>query len=357
MKDVVKLTAWDASMPYLRDLKAAVAFWGTSLPSEIPGNVQDLLRCQSSAYQTSPGYFLDVAHFLFELSGGASNDWSRTAFQTATSILDLSVENVTYMRQTGYLLGCHGPLDRARFVFEQVMILRPDEPQSYRDLALVLRSMVERRLEAIVVAGAEPGPDDKAYVESLVRECIQLLTRVITGGPWHHRFNEIELTALEELKCFLAHMRHLTWLKQDCYMVEYLPANMAHFSPSDFRVSMGWDTDMVDIDLHVVEPSGEEAYFGHPCTRIGGRVSRDFTQGYGPEEYILVSAPSGCYQVFAKYFANHRQDYAGATSLLLSIFTDWGRPDKQRLRQMVIRLNNANQGKILCAEVNMTARV
>jgi uncharacterized protein YfaP (DUF2135 family) len=30
---------------------------------------------------------------------------------------------------------------------------------------------------------------------------------------------------------------------------------------------------MVDIDLHVVEPTGEEAYYGHRNTRIGGMVT------------------------------------------------------------------------------------
>ena len=44
---------------------------------------------------------------------------------------------------------------------------------------------------------------------------------------------------------------------------------------------MTWDADLTDMDLHVIEPSGEEAYYSHNRTRIGGMVSRDFTAGYG----------------------------------------------------------------------------
>lgn len=62
-----------------------------------------------------------------------------------------------------------------------------------------------------------------------------------------------------------------------------------------------WDTDMTDIDLHVIEPSGEKAYYGNRRTEIGGQVSRDFTQGYGPEEYTLRAACTGNYKVSAKY--------------------------------------------------------
>lgn len=38
---------------------------------------------------------------------------------------------------------------------------------------------------------------------------------------------------------------------------------------------------MTDIDLHVIEPSKEECYYGNRLTQKGGSLSRDFTQGYG----------------------------------------------------------------------------
>lgn len=70
------------------------------------------------------------------------------------------------------------------------------------------------------------------------------------------------------------------------------------------RIVMAWDTDLTDLDLHgnyftalcvfvccsfahtVTEPSGEEVYYGNRFSRSGAMNSRDFTQGYGPEEYV-----------------------------------------------------------------------
>merc|ERR1712146_828472 len=50
----------------------------------------------------------------------------------------------------------------------------------------------------------------------------------------------------------------------------------------------------------------------------GARVSRDFTQGYGPEVYTLAKAPKGEYGVEANYYASHQASAAtGATSAVL----------------------------------------
>ena len=129
----------------------------------------------------------------------------------------------------------------------------------------------------------------------------------------------------------------------------------AHNLDCGVRVVMAWDTDNVDIDLHVIEPLGEEASYMNKRTRIGGRMSRDFTGGFGPEEYLLRHAVSGTYNVFAKYFASHRRDTAGITTLLLCLYTDFGRPATQQRRMLTVRLPVAG-GKLNVATVVVPAR-
>ena len=75
-----------------------------------------------------------------------------------------------------------------------------------------------------------------------------------------------------------------------------LPAHSAH----DRRSAS-------DIDLHVKEPTGEEVYYSHNrSATTGGAVSRDFTQGYGPEVYTLAHAPVGNYSVRTNYYGSHQ---------------------------------------------------
>ena len=67
-----------------------------------------------------------------------------------------------------------------------------------------------------------------------------------------------------------------------------LPQSLRVNLECDLRVSLAWDTDMTDIDLHVMQPDGDYAYYGNRYPKSGAEVSRDFTNGYGPEEFFTV---------------------------------------------------------------------
>ena len=107
----------------------------------------------------------------------------------------------------------------------------------------------------------------------------------------------------------------------------------------DVRIVLTWDTDQTDIDLWITEPSGEKAFYSHPRTRIGGHVSRDFTQGYGPEEYILKKAMPGAYTIEANYFGSSAPKLIGTVTLQADIYTHYGRPDEQH-KAITLRLED-----------------
>ena len=49
-------------------------------------------------------------------------------------------------------------------------------------------------------------------------------------------------------------------------------------SSGDVQVSVSWDAPS-DVDLHVVEPSGEDIYYGHPASATGGQLDVDSNAG------------------------------------------------------------------------------
>merc|ERR1719384_1066059 len=110
--------------------------------------------------------------------------------------------------------------------------------------------------------------------------------------------------------------------------------------PCDLRISLAWDTDNTDIDLHVVEPSGEEVYYSKNWSKQGGFISRDFTRGYGPEEYMVVNGDKGKYTIKAKYFSSNAQTLTGATTVMAAVFTNWGRANQER-QCITFRLENS----------------
>ena len=113
----------------------------------------------------------------------------------------------------------------------------------------------------------------------------------------------------------------------------------------DVFVWLGWDTDHTDVDLHVKEPTGEEVYYSHNRSRsTGARVSRDFTDGYGPEVYTLPSAPAGEYKVETHYYASHQASVAtGSTSAVVWSIKSMGRFEAEEVQFASVRLGKHKQ--------------
>ena len=70
---------------------------------------------------------------------------------------------------------------------------------------------------------------------------------------------------------------------------------------------------------------------------MGGHISRDFTQGYGPEEYVVRRGMSGTYHIQADYYGSSQQTMIGPATFLATVFTNFGRPDEGR-RTLTVRI-------------------
>ena len=76
----------------------------------------------------------------------------------------------------------------------------------------------------------------------------------------------------------------------------------------DVQVTLWWETDMTDLDLHVIDPAGSRIFFNVPASASGGSLDLDDTDGFGPENIFWPTdgAPSGPYQVEVVYFTDLR---------------------------------------------------
>jgi len=174
------------------------------------------------------------------------------------------------------------------------------------------------------------------YENNIEFERAVLLYDKVIMGKWDSRYEEIELTALIELNSLIhspfginQYEEFRNQRKKDGLRAIPDPSLLGNL-PVDLRIVMGWDTDMTDVDLHVIEPTREECYYGNKNTKIGGKLSRDFTRGYGPEEYSVKKAAPGQYKVTAKYFASHQQSLTGATTLLVYIYKNYGSLEQEK---------------------------
>jgi hypothetical protein len=80
----------------------------------------------------------------------------------------------------------------------------------------------------------------------------------------------------------------------------------------DVQVTLTWDNES-DLDLHVIDPLGEEIFWLYPGSTSGGILDYDDVDGYGPENvyWPKSQAPSGTYQVFVyDYFWENKPQSA-----------------------------------------------
>ncbi len=328
----IVIQSWQPDMPYMKELQAAkgkAEQWAVYMNNR-------------AKYGTSPGFFLDCADFFREPQAGAPGD-KELALQVLSNIAELELEDAALLRVLGHRLVQIGELDLAVQTFEQVLELRPEEPQSYRDLALAMaRRAEDRTLEPEPTPAVGKVPlfnGTQTFVEDTVRadyaRAIELLSQVVMGR-WDNRFPEIEVIALEEVN------RIIPRAKAAGVSVVPLDPRLIKLLDVDVRIVMTWHADNTDVDLWVTEPSGEKAFYDHNRTTIGGLVSRDFTQGYGPEEYMVRRAAHGTYKIEANYFGSQATRLTGPVTVQVDVLTNYGRPNEQR-KSLTLRLKEAKE--------------
>jgi Ca-activated chloride channel homolog len=294
----IAVAPWDPQVPWLAPLRAAG-----------PGAAYRAYL-EQRAVHAGPAFYLDCAELL--LRAGQRE----LGLRVLSNLAELRLDDPPLLRVLGWRLAQAGELDQAAQVFEKVLRLRPEEPQSRRDLALVLSDRAE----------ALGRPADAARAVDLLYD--------VAMRRWD-RFEEIELVALMELNRILARAGRAGW--DEVARAPRVDQRLRALLDLDLRVSLSWDADLTDVDLHLLEPTGEQAFYGHAATFIGGLVSRDFTQGYGPEEYLVRRAVPGRYAVKVHYYGSGQQRLVGPATLTATVFTNWGRPDERR-EVMTIRL-------------------
>jgi Flp pilus assembly protein TadD len=256
---------------------------------------------QRLAAAASPAFYLDAAQVF------ATHGQRALALRVLSNLAELQIEDRGLLRVLAYRLQEIGETAEAIRLLQRVTELAPDEPQSWRDLGL-----------AQAGAGA-------------CQPAIAALWAA-ASGVWDERFRDIDVIALGELDAIAATHPGLDMTAVD----ERLRRNLA----LDVRVALAWDTDNTDIDLWVKDPHGEWVSYQQPLSRQGGRVTRDVTNGYGPEVFSLKSAIPGRYEVHAKYYGSHRQVLGNGTTVMMRLTTGFGTAGEKH-RDVILRLEEA----------------
>lgn len=86
--------------------------------------------------------------------------------------------------------------------------------------------------------------------------------------------------------------------------VQFYEANNQR-TPARIRVVLGWDDPNAELDLHIVTPDGQHAFFAHPVLTNGGGLDTDSVDGPGPEMFTMTAPLQGTYLIYVNYWGNY----------------------------------------------------
>jgi tetratricopeptide (TPR) repeat protein len=237
--------------------------------------------------QSSPGEVVPLVALGEALEAAGEAKWAARAYG---SMIDLFPSRTDFRRYAGERLeriASFEALALASDSYAKALEQRPDHPSSHRlhAWALVKRGRYTEAFDVLEKAlGQDFDSNRYPSVTRILREDLGLI-----AAAW---INAIPSRAS-------AVRGKLAWAGAELAV-----------EPS-LRFVLHWESDANDVDFHVYDHSGH-AYFSQRTLPSGGMLYDDVTQGYGPECFTVLAAPSArsaSYRLQAHYFQRGPMGY------------------------------------------------
>jgi tetratricopeptide (TPR) repeat protein len=278
--------------------------------TEKAGQYQKYLELRQ-AFTNSPVYYFNVAdHFI---KNGI-----------LSKLAELDLDSYEAYKMLGYKLKQLGDFAGEVFAFKKVVELRPLDPQSYRDYGLAL--------------------DDAGEHQKALDVLYTAMTKSYTADA-DNLYSGIQEVFLPEVNRIIA-------LHKGKLNLSAIPKNLIKALPVDIRIVMDWNMNNTDIDLWVTDPNNEKCYYSHNRTDIGGRISHDMTQGFGPEQFLLKNAIKGSYKIEINYYGDRQATVAGPTTIMAELFTHYGTPQEKKELIVLQMKKGATEGAVYIGDLD-----
>ncbi len=270
-----------------------------------------------SAFKADPVYYFDVAGYFIR------NGNKEIGLRILSNLAELDMESYELYKMLAYKLKQLGDFEGEAFAFKKVMDLRPLDPQSYRDYGLALEDLGQHQ------------------------RALDVLYNAMTKSYTADADNLYE--GIQEI--FLPEINRIIALNKGKLNLSAIPKTVIKPLPVDVRIVMDWNMNNTDIDLWVTDPNGEKCYYSHNRTEIGGRISHDMTQGFGPEQFLLKTAIKGTYKIEINYYGDRQATIAGPTTVMAELFTHYGTPQEKK-ELIVLQMKKGANGAVYVGDLD-----
>ena len=263
-----------------------------------------------------------------EVTGRKSAFGSADALKLLSSVVEKNAADVQVIRDVALKAIEWGMGDQAYFLMRRIIDWREGEALAYATAAdaLAKAEFVDMALIYYYITLNCDWDSDYGSIKTITAfQCLRYLNRLSDSTVY---------TITPETKAFISYLKN-----EVCELLE--SEGFEDADNADIIVVVSWNINNTDIDLHVMEPTGEICYYGNSETEIGGRLSIDVTDGYGPEMYVLKNAVPGEYAIGLDYYRDSGTQTASKAKAYIDIYRNWGQKN-EKVTHKVIQLRSGD---------------
>lgn len=203
------------------------------------------------------------------------------AARILSDLAEARSDDAPLLRILGRVLDGWGESELARLLLTRSMEIEPDQPQTWREL-IILDAKRGRAMSVAALAKRAKETEDNGWNDAAVYEQI----------------NDVVARAERQRG---------TDVRAD--------------SQDDMTIELMFDTGWSWVDLHIIEPGGEEVTWNHDTSKAGATFTGGFTFGFGPEIYTLRHAPRGDYRLDIDYYMSDTTNLSLETLAHVIVYT------------------------------------
>ncbi|MBR6412592.1 MAG: hypothetical protein IKS41_05485 [Alphaproteobacteria bacterium] len=278
----IKLKEWSPNTPYIKELRKVkdVDLYRTYL----------ILR---DKYQDMPAFYFDVADEFVK------RNMAEKATLILTNLLEMKTDNVELLRVAAQKLQSYGQYQMAEILFKKIVEMRAEEPQGYRDLALLYEASNQNQ---------------KALDQYMI----------ILSKKWNN-FNDIKKEVFVDLNGLIARDKTLNTRDVNPHLIFNMPI--------DLRITLGWSARDKSVGLSVIDPYHQGVYRGE---NNSGAKHMHAGWGWGPESYMIKKAIEGKYDIKAHdYYSDNRQGVVLPVFAWVDVYTHFGQKNQKHERTLI----------------------
>ena len=240
------------------------------------------------------------------------------AYSILTSLAALAKNNTKALKALAFKMEEIGKLEDAKIVYQHLIKIRPNDEQSYRDLALIYKEL-------------ENYPMAAELYSRMLNKSISMVDMLGLEETIANEAAQMYFLNTEDLNFTKFPLKSLSGL-----FPEYIWQDFGY----DYRIVFDWTDPNIEFNIQFVNPNNKYFNWSHTVIDSRDKMIDEIQYGYNTEEFIIDDSDKGEWIINIENFSIENQD--NPTYLKYTVYKNYGRPNEIK-KLMVINLREVTQ--------------